>query len=264
MDQLKLSGRTAFVTGARRGIGRAVSLALAKAGADVAVGDLVTGDGLLQGVEGEIRGLGRRSLSLGLDISDRKSVQTAVERALNTFGRIDILVNCAGVWIPGQPLLDCSPENWDKVMDTNVRGTWFCCQEVGRAMVKQQSGVIINLSSQVGINPGAGIGAYSISKAAIIMLTRQLALELSIHHIRVNAIAPGVVRTDFNIDLWKDPESEKRVAAGIPLGRLAKAEDIARTALFLASDDSDYITGEIIQVDGGWRVPATPPAKRQS
>ena len=125
-------------------------------------------------------------------------------------------------------------------------------------MAQQGDGNIINLSSQVGLNPGAGAGAYSISKAGIIMLTRQLALELAGKHIRVNALAPGIVKTDFNIDIWKNPEAERQISMGVPLGRLAEPEDVARAALFLASEDSAYITGATIPIDGGWQVSMTP------
>jgi len=176
---------------------------------------------------------------------------------MDAFGKIDILVNCAGVWIPGQTLVECSDENWDKVIDTNLKGTYLCCQAVGKAMVAQKSGAIINLSSQVGLTPGAGSGAYSISKAGIIMLTRQIALELAGYNVRVNALAPGIVKTDFNSAFWKDPEVEKRTAGMVPLKRLAEPEDIAQAALFLASDRSSYITGEVLCVSGGWQPSAS-------
>jgi NAD(P)-dependent dehydrogenase (short-subunit alcohol dehydrogenase family) len=254
----KLNGKVAVVTGARRGIGRAIALALANAGADVVVADLVKDDGKLDATEAEIRKLGRASFCVQADISRKPDVEDMVKRAVSRFGRINILVNCAGVWIPGQTLTECTEENWDRVIDVNLKGTWFCCQAVGNVMAKQKSGNIINLSSQVGINPGAGGGAYSISKAGIIMMTRQLALELAPYSIRVNAIAPGVVKTDFNIDLWKNAESAKAIAGKVPLGRLAEPEDIAKTALFLAADDSSYITGAVLTVDGGWTVSSAP------
>ncbi len=258
MKNKDLKGKVALVTGSRRGIGKAIALALAGAGADLAVCDLVADDGLLEKTAQEVHELGRQSLALPIDISQRDQVEKTVQQVIHRFGRIDILANCAGVWIPGQTLVECPEENWDKVIDTNLKGTFLCCQAVGKFMIQQNTGNIINISSQVGLNPGTAIGAYSISKAGIIMLTRQLALELSSHHIRVNALAPGVVKTDFNINIWKNPESEKQLAKAIPLGRLAEAEDIAQTALFLASDESVYITGAVINIDGGWQVPAGP------
>jgi 3-oxoacyl-[acyl-carrier protein] reductase len=260
MENLRLKGKMALVTGGRRGIGRAISLELASAGADIAIADIVIDDGRLEGVAAEIEKMGRRCLAIRADISARSDVEKMVRGAMKEFGRINILVNCAGVWIPGQTLIETPEENWDKVIDTNLKGTYFCCQAVGKVMVGQASGNIINLSSQVGLNPGTGAGAYSISKAGIIMLTRQLALELAGENIRVNALAPGIVKTDFNIDLWKNPEAERQISLGVPLGRLAEPEDIARAALFLASEESSYITGAVIPVDGGWQV--SPPRRK--
>ncbi len=260
MENLRLKGRTAIVTGGRRGIGRSIALALAGAGADVVIADIVADDGRLEGVAAEVKALGRRCLAIRADISSRPDVEKMARQAVKKFGRIDILVNCAGVWMPGQTLIETPEENWDKVIDTNLKGTYFCCQAVGKIMARQAGGNIINLSSQVGLNPGIGAGAYSISKAGIIMLTRQLALELAGKNVRVNALAPGIVKTDFNIELWKNPEAERQISLGVPLGRLAEPEDVARAALFLASDDSSYITGAVIPVDGGWKV--SPPPRR--
>jgi NAD(P)-dependent dehydrogenase (short-subunit alcohol dehydrogenase family) len=261
MDDLRLEGKTAIVTGGRRGIGRAIALALARAGADLVIADIVADDGKLAGVAAEIKKLGRKCLAVKVDISHKFDVENMARRTVKNFGRIDVLVNCAGVWIPGQTLIECPEENWDKVINTNLKGTYFCCQAVGKVMSEQKSGNIINLSSQVGLNPATGAGAYSVSKAGIIMMTRQLALELAGKNIRVNAIAPGIVKTDFNIDLWRDHEGARRISLGVPLGRLAEPEDIARVALFLASDDSGYITGAVIPVDGGWQV--SPPPRQQ-
>ena len=257
MENLSLKGKAALVTGGRRGIGRAIALALADAGADLAIADIVADDGKLDGVAAEIKAMGRRCLAIKADISSLSDVQQMVRATTQKFRKIDILVNCAGVWIPGQTLIETSEANWDKVIDTNMKGTYFCCREVGKVMVRRGGGNIINISSQVGLNPGMGAGAYSISKAGIIMLTRQLALELADKGIRVNALAPGIVKTDFNIDLWKNPEAERQLSLGVPLGRLAEPEDIARAMLFLVSEESSYITGAVIPVDGGWQ--ASPP-----
>jgi NAD(P)-dependent dehydrogenase (short-subunit alcohol dehydrogenase family) len=247
LNSLKLKDKVAIVTGARRGIGRSIATLLSEVGCNV-----VVEDGLLESLTKEVQTLGSRSLALKVDICRKSEVHKLVEGTKEVFGRIDILFNCAGVWIPGQTLLECPEENWDRVIDTNLKGTFFCCQAAGSVMAAQKSGCIINLSSQVGLTVGIGAGAYSISKAGIIMLTKQLALELAPYNIRVNAIAPGVVKTDFNSQFWKDPEIEKRTAAMIPLHRLAETNDIAKTALFLASDDSSYITGEVLAVNGGW------------
>jgi 3-oxoacyl-[acyl-carrier protein] reductase len=252
MNNCCLKGKTAIVTGARRGIGRAIAVALAEAGADLAVCDIVADDGLLTKTKEELEKLGSKCITLVADISRREDVEGMAGRALQSFGKIDVLVNCAGVWIPGQNLTECSDEAWDKVIDTNLKGTFLCCQAVGKIMAERKSGSIINMSSQVGLTPGAGAGAYSISKAGIIMLTRQLALELSGYRIRANALAPGIVKTDFNAPFWKDPAVEARTAGMVPLGRLAEPEDIAQAAVFLASDAASYITGQVLCINGGW------------
>jgi NAD(P)-dependent dehydrogenase (short-subunit alcohol dehydrogenase family) len=255
MKDCTLKNKVALVTGGRRGIGRAVALAFARRGADVAVSDAVVDDGMLDETAEEIRAFGSRSLSLRADVSLRSDVENMTQLALQEFGKIDILANCAGVWIPGETLIECSDENWDKVMDTNLKGTYLCCQAVGRSMIVRREGCILNMSSQVGLTPGIAVGAYSISKAGIIMLTRQLALELAPFNIRVNALAPGIVKTDFNAAFWKEPEAERRSSAMVPLGRLAVPEDIAEAALFLASAGSGYVTGEVLRINGGWAPP---------
>jgi NAD(P)-dependent dehydrogenase (short-subunit alcohol dehydrogenase family) len=254
MENKPLKGKIAIVTGSRRGIGRAIALALAGAGANLVISDIVTDDGLLEKTAVEIRKLGWEALTVKVDIAKKPDVAALVQQTVKQFKKIDILVNCAGVWIPGQNLIDTPEENWDKVIDTNLKGTYFCCQAAGKVMSKQAGGNIINISSQVGLNPGMGGGAYSISKAGIIMMTRQLALELAAKNIRVNAIAPGIVKTDFNIDLWKNEAGAKQMGVMVPLGKLAEPGDIAKVALFLASDDSGYITGAVLPVDGGWQV----------
>jgi NAD(P)-dependent dehydrogenase (short-subunit alcohol dehydrogenase family) len=251
-----LKSKAAIVTGGRRGIGKAIALALAGAGADVTVCDIDAADGLLNDTKEELQNLGARSLALQIDVSRKTDVEKLTQLAFDAFGKIDILVNCAGVWIPGQTLIECSDENWDLVIDTNLRGTFLCCRAVGKVMAGQKSGSIINLSSQVGLDPGTGAGAYSISKAGIIMLTRQIALELADENVRANALAPGIVKTDFNSAFWRDPAVERRTAGMVPLKRLAEPEDIARAALFLASDEASYITGEVLCVSGGWRPSA--------
>jgi NAD(P)-dependent dehydrogenase (short-subunit alcohol dehydrogenase family) len=256
MNKFDLSSKKAIVTGARRGIGKHIALALASAGADVSVCDAVD-DGQLGGVVEEIKALGRRSFSYKVDVSKRAEVDAMVEATLAFFDHVDILVNCAGVWTPGQTLLDCTEETWDRVMEPNLKGTFFCCAAVAKHMIKRKSGSIINLSSQAGLNPGTKVGAYSISKAGIIMLTRGLALELAEQGVRVNALAPGVVKTDFTRIIWTDDAMSSQTAAMIPLGRLAEPDEIAWPALFLASDAASYVTGTTISIDGGWQIPVS-------
>jgi NAD(P)-dependent dehydrogenase (short-subunit alcohol dehydrogenase family) len=253
MNQPRLTGKTAVITGARRGIGRAIALAFADAGAEIVVSDRVMDDGRLLETEEAVKRFGVRALSIQSDISKSNDVADLTLKAIEAFGKIDVLVNCAGVWVPGQSLIECSEENWDLVINTNLKGTFLCCREMGKAMSVRNSGSIINLSSQVGLTPGAGAGAYPTSKAGIIMLTRQLALEMSVYSVRVNALAPGIVKTDFNATFWKDPQKEKQASAQVPLGRLAETDDIAQAALFLASDAASYITGEVLCVNGGWK-----------
>jgi len=247
-----LKGKCAIVTGARRGIGKAIALAFAAAGANVAVCDIATEDGLLEKTRSEIEASGARAIAFAADISRCADAEQMAKRTVDVYGRIDVLVNCAGVWIPGQSLVECSEENWDIVIDTNLKGTWLCCRAVGKVMLEQRSGSIINISSQVGITPGAGSVAYSISKEGILMMTRQLAQELAPFGIRANALAPGIVKTDFNSAFWKEPEAEKQTASLVPLKRLAEPEEVARAAVFLASDDAGYITGEVLALNGGW------------
>jgi NAD(P)-dependent dehydrogenase (short-subunit alcohol dehydrogenase family) len=252
MKDHSLKSKIAVVTGGRRGIGRAIALSFAEDGADVALADIVVNDGRLSKTAEDVRKLGSRALALQIDISRRKDVEKMFRQVMRAFRRIDVLVNCAGVWVPGQTLIECSDKNWGRVIDTNLKGTYLCCQAAGKIMARQRSGSIVNLSSQVGITPGTGIGAYSVSKAAIIMLTRQLALELADRNVRVNALAPGIVKTDFNSAFWKGRKVEKRASAMVPLGRLAEPEDIAEAALYLASGRSSYVTGEVLCVSGGW------------
>jgi 3-oxoacyl-[acyl-carrier protein] reductase len=257
MNDRPLAGRTAVVTGARRGIGRSIALAFAEAGADIVACDNTVDDGKLGETETSIKRAGVRALALSCDISLAGDVARLNAEALNAFGKIDLLVNCAGVWIPGQNLIECSDENWDAVIDTNLKGTFICCREIGRGMMERRNGCIVNISSQVGLTPGAGAGAYPVSKAGIIMLTRQLALEMAPYSVRVNALAPGIVKTDFNAAFWREPENERQSSAQVPLGRLAETEDVAQAALFLASDAAGYITGEVLCINGGWKPVST-------
>lgn len=251
-----LEGDVAIVTGARRGIGRAIALCFAEAGASVCVSDLVMEDGILEAVAEEIRQVGRRALAQKVDISRKVEVDDMIRKVVDEFGKIDILVNCAGMWIPGQTLVDCDENNWDIVVDTNLKGTFFCCQAVAKEMVKRRLGRIINLASDIAIYPMSGIGAYGIAKAGIIFLTQQLAIELGEYGIRVNAIAPGMVRTDMNIHLRSSPEVEEQLASKMVLGRLGEPVDISKTVLFLACDNSDHITGQTIVANSGGIIPS--------
>ena len=191
-----------------------------------------------------------------VDIAHKAEVDKMVQRVIAEFGKIDVLVNCAGIWIPGQTLVECDEDHWDKVINTNLKGTYFCCQAAAREMVNRRRGNIINIASDLGINPAPGIGAYAVSKAGIIMLTKQLALDLGKYRIRVNAIAPGMVKTDLNIEIRSTPEVERQIASKMVLGRLGEPGDISKVALYLASDNSDYINGQTIVVNSGGVIPS--------
>ena len=245
-----LPGKVAIVTGGRRGIGKAIALALAEAGADIAVCDRVIEDGELGVVAEEAQRLGRRSLAVQADITQKADVDSLVERVVAEFGAIDILVNNAAMNIRA-PLLELREDGWDRVIDTDLKGYYLCSQAVGKQMVSRKRGNIINIASTAAIKAAPEMGAYCIAKAGVVMLTKILAVELAQYNIRVNAVAPSMVKTKFSQPLWDDPETLKEIESGIPLGRLAETGDIIGSVLFLASDASSYITGHTIIVDGG-------------
>jgi len=250
LPNFSLEGRIAIVTGGRRGIGKAIALAFAEAGADVAVGDKVLEDSQLEAAAEEIRQLGRRSLAVQVDVTQQVDVDNLVQRVMDEFGRIDILVNSAAVMVR-KTLLESSEDDWNMVINTDLKGYYLCCQAAGRVMVNQRSGNIINIASVHGIRAYTNRGAYPVAKAGVFMLTRVLARELAGYNIRVNGIAPGVVKTEMSRPLWGEPEDLKQFESTIPLGRLAEPGDMVGAALFLASDASSYMTGHTIIVDGG-------------
>jgi NAD(P)-dependent dehydrogenase (short-subunit alcohol dehydrogenase family) len=245
-----LAGKVAIITGGRRGIGRAIALALAEAGADVALGDRVFDDGELEAVTAEIKELKRRSIAVQADITRKAEVDSLVQKTLAELGAIDILVNNAAMNIRA-PLLELNEEGWDRVIDTDLKGYYLCSQAAAKIMVKQKRGNIINIASTAAMYTAPEMGAYCIAKAGVVMLTRMLAVELAQYNIRVNAVAPSMVKTKFSQPLWADPKSLKEIEAGIPLGRLAEPADIVGPVLFLASEASAYITGHTLVVDGG-------------
>jgi len=246
-----LEGKAAIVTGGKRGIGKAIALAFAEAGADVAVCSRALEDGQLRAVADEIQALGRRSLAVQANITRRADVDNLVQRVIDEFGRIDILVNNAGGLIRA-PLLELCEDDWDKTIDTDLKGCYLCCQAVGRRMVEQRRGNIINIASDLTTKAVPQMGVYSAAKAGVLMLTRVLAVELASHNIRVNAISPGLARTELSDWAWSNPEILKEMVATRPLGRIAEPADMVGAAIFLASDASSYITGHTILVDGGF------------
>jgi 2,3-dihydro-2,3-dihydroxybenzoate dehydrogenase len=260
---MSFTGKTAIITGGGSGIGRACGLGLGKQGARVAVWDVNGANA--SGVADEVRALGVRALSVSVDVSRIEQIEAATKRTLDEFGRIDILVNCAGVALTPKPLLDTTPEEFQRVFAINLKGVWHCTQLAARDMIKRRSGRIINIASIAGKVPRIGLGAYCISKAAVIHLTRCLALELAPHRgITVNAVGPGPTRTNLrqNSGLPESPEQAKSRQAemlrgnavqfrlGIPLGRIGEPEDQAAAVIFLASEEAGYISGQCLYVDG--------------
>jgi len=245
-----LTNKVAFIAGGRRGLGKAVALGFAEAGADVAVGDVVT-EGLEATAE-EIRKLGQRSLAIQFDITKKADVEKAVQKVVDELGDIDILVNTPAKSILHVPLIELIEEDWDEELDITLKGYFFTSQAVARRMIEQKrGGSIINLSSRSYVRPMERHGAYPTAKAGVVALTGQLAPELGPYNIRVNAIAPSVVMTERTSGLFSDPERRKMLEAEIPLGRLSRPEEIANVALFLASDAASYVSGVTIIVDGG-------------
>jgi NAD(P)-dependent dehydrogenase (short-subunit alcohol dehydrogenase family) len=250
LPNLSLKDKVAIITGSSKGIGREIALVFAEAGADVVVSSRGL-DSSLEEVADEIRQLGRHPVVVAADIRKKPDVDKLVQTAVDKFGVIDILVNNAGVLFTA-PFIEHSEEDWDQVMDTNLKGIYLCSQTVGRKMIEQQRGNIINLASMRGISASQDRAAYCVSKAGVIMLTRVMALEFARFNIRVNAIAPGWIKTKINEFLWSDLNARQQIEAEIPLGYLAEPRDLMGTALFLASEASQYITGQTIVVDGGF------------
>jgi gluconate 5-dehydrogenase len=244
-----LTGKVALVVGGAGGIGRALVVGLAESGADVIVADRQLDH--LEEVADKIRTLGRQWQAVTVDVTQEQSVADMVKRILEVSPRIDILVNVQGVAIR-KPADTFPIDEWQQVMDVNTRGTFLCCQAVGRVMIKQRSGKIINTSSVRGrYGLPADYAAYCASKGAVDTLTRTLACEWAKHKVLVNAIAPTIVETELTRSALANPEYAKMMKSRIPLGRWAMPEDIVGPTVFLASKASDFITGQIIYIDGG-------------
>ncbi len=244
----ELTGMRALVTGASRGIGRTIALELAAAGCDV-VGAARSGDAL-ERVGAEIESLGRSFLAVELDISDPAAIPPAVARAWDWKGGVDVLVNVAGVIVRSDPL-DVTPDEWDWTFDVNVRGTYFVTQEVGRRMLAAEGGSVVTVTSIAGERVTRAPVSYQASKAALIQVTRALAVHWA-PTVRVNAVAPGYVRTDLNATLLDQPELSDYVTGKTPLGRIAQPADVVGAVRFLASPAAAYVTGQNLRIDGGW------------
>jgi len=252
-SRISLEGKVALVTGGSRGIGRASALAFADAGADVVVASRKLAD--LETVAEEIRAKGTRSLAVASHIAKTEESKGLVDKVMAEFGRIDILMNNAGTNPYYGPLMDAEEWAWDTTMNVNLKGHFLLSQLVARIMREHGGGNIINTSSVGGIQ-ASDLSIYSVSKAALIMLTECMAKEWGQYNIRVNAIAPGVIKTRLSEQLWKEPEAGKAAVNSCALLRLGEPEDVASVVLFLASGASSYVTGETIVVDGGALVGA--------
>jgi len=242
----QLTNQIAVVTGAGRGIGRAIALKFAAEGADIVVVSRTAENS--EKVAGEIRALGRKAWAHAVDVSDAASVTAAAEKILADCGRVDILVNNAGV-TRDNLLMRMSEAEWDTVLDTNLKGAFLFTKAFSRAMLKQRAGRIVNVASVVGLIGNAGQANYSASKAGLIGLTQSIARELASRGITVNAIAPGFIETDMTAEL--KPEQREALLKQIPLGALGQVEDIANAALYLAAGSGRYVTGQVLVVDGG-------------
>jgi len=248
LPKFRLENKVAIITGGGGGIGKALALGFVEAGARVVVADVDLS--LAEAVAGEVKGMGGHSLPLKVDVTVKSEIEDMVKKTVEEFGTVDILVNNVGVNLL-VPLLDLREDGWDKMMNLDLKSYYLCSQAAGKVMIEKGGGNIINMASTAGVKAAPRMGGYCVAKAGALMLTRVLAIELAPHNIRVNAIAPSLVKTAFSKGMWEDPEREAKASAKIPLGRLGVPEDVLGAALYLASDASTYVTGQTIFLDGG-------------
>lgn len=249
LDQFKLDGKTAIVTGASRGLGQAMAIGLAEAGADIVATS--TNAGNLGETSQAITRLGRTCLALSCDMRNPTHIKHTVQRALDTFGKIDILVNNAGT-IRRAPATEYSDDDWLEVIETNLNGLFRLSREVGKIMVEQKSGKIINVASLLSFSGGITVPAYAASKGGVAQLTKALANEWALHNVQVNAIAPGYFETDNTAALRADKSRFNAISERIPAGAWGQPEELQGAVVFLASAAANYVNGHILLVDGGW------------
>lgn len=257
-DQFSLEGRTALVTGASRGIGRAIALGLARAGADVAV--LARGTAELEKVAIDIEDLGRRALVLTCDVNEPEQIERAVSDAVGEFGALDICVNNAGGFSHVGPFLDMEQSDWTNILRTNLESVVHFCRVVGRHMTERGSGSMINVASVGGYNGTPMLSLYAVCKAGVISLTRTLAVEWAGAGVRVNVVAPGWTRTDLTSSFGGNPELSAELIRSVPAARWGEPEDLAGAAVYLAGDAARMVTGTCLTVDGGVTAYDTGPA----
>jgi len=245
----KLENKVAIVTGGGTGIGQGIALEFARAGADIIVASRRLS--VLEKMAKEIKAIGRRSLCIVTDVSQKTAVANLVQKVMAEFGKIDVLVNNAATGGIGEPLLELNEDDWDRSININLKGYFLCSQAVGKKMVERKSGNIINIASVAGLRPAESNGVYNIGKAGVVMLTQLLARQLAKYNIRVNAIAPGMIMTPMTEATLGNPEMRKRWENFIPLGHVGEVNDIANAALFLASEASRHVTGHTMIIDGG-------------
>ena len=248
LDQFKLDGKVAIVTGASRGLGRAIALGLAEAGADIALVDILDMTDTQAGIEE----LERRCIAVKADLGRKESANQIVDETVKELGGINILFNNAGI-IRRAPFTDFTEKDWDDVMNVNIRGLFFLSQAVAGIMIEQgRGGKIINTASMLSFQGGILVPSYTTSKSGVMGLTRLMACELAKHNIQTNAIAPGYMATDNTKPLREDPDRNRAILERIPAGRWGEPEDLQGVAVFLASSASDYLNGYTIAIDGGW------------
>ncbi len=248
-ERFSMQGRTALVTGASRGIGRAAALAFAEAGADLVLSSRRR-EGL-EAVAKEVEAFGRRALVIPANVSQEESVAALADAVEREGVAVDVLMNNAAVNPVMAGLLDLDPAAWRKILDANVTGIFLLSQRIGRGMVARGRGAIVNVASTGGLQAGPGLGAYCVSKAAVIHLTRCLAIELGPRGVRANVIAPGLIETRMAEALFRNETGYRAYVSGNPLRRHGQPEEVAAAALFLASDAGSYVNGEVLVVDGG-------------
>lgn len=251
MNEFSLEGKVAIITGASRGIGKAIAETFARAGARLALCSRKP-EGL-QAAAAEIREFGQ-VLAVQAHVGKADDVRNLVAQTIEAYGRVDVVVNNAATNPHFGPVLTADEGQWLKILDTNLLGAVRLIQAVALRMEEQGGGKIINMASVAGLRPSPGMGLYGIGKAALIQLTRQLALELGRHNIQVNAIAPGIIETRFSQVLWQTPQISEPLLANLPLGKFGQPPDVAGLALYLASPASDYVTGAVFSVDGGMAI----------